>query len=515
MSAPAATSARTRSGRDRGRVGCGHDEPVVRRPPRRPRPATERAAATSAVGRGARQPDVHAAPGGQRPAQPGRRIDPQQPAADERHPVAQPVRLVEVVRREDDRPAGPPQRLDRLADDVGRLRVERRRRLVEEDDRRVVEQGPGDGQLLLHALAERAGDVVAPVPQREQPQVPLDPLGARRGVQPVQPPEEVEVGRRRQLVVEARRLGQDADPGADLLGVLDDVEAVDRGAALARLDERGQQPDRRRLARAVRPEQAEHLAAEHLEVHPADRPQVAEPPAQTGRAEHDGVGRGHRPQSDRPCHNRPVTRPWTLPEVTGTGRLPMHSVEHLERLPLDGRWRFQLLRTPDGVRRHRLVRGGRPGPLDDGRDLGPAPLHERADALRGPAAGDPGAQPDGRLRARVRDPGVWAGRRIVLHVGAAESVLIVSLNGDEVGTGKDSHLASEFDLTDRLRPGSNTLTPARGQVVGRDLRRGPGPVVARRDHADRSSCTRPATSTSPMCGSMPAWPTTCRPARST
>ena len=52
-------------------------------------------------------------------------------------------------------------------------------------------------------------------------------------IQPVQPPEEVEVGRRRQLVVEPRRLGQDADPGADLLGALDDVEAVDRGAPLA------------------------------------------------------------------------------------------------------------------------------------------------------------------------------------------------------------------------------------------------------------------------------------------
>src|SRR5439155_6741585 len=51
----------------------------------------------------------------------------------------------------------------------------------------------------------------------------------------------------------------------------------------------------------------------------------------------------------------------------------------------------------------------------------------------------------------------WIGRRVVLHVGAAESVLIVALNGSEVGIGKDSHLASEFDLTDHLRPGSNTL----------------------------------------------------------
>ena len=54
-------------------------------------------------------------------------------------------------------------------------------------------------------------------------------------------------------------------------------------------------------------------------------------------------------------------------------------------------------------------------------------------------------------------PAAWASRRVVLHVGAAESVLIVELNGEEVGVGKDSHLASEFDLTGRLRPGPNTL----------------------------------------------------------
>ena len=44
-----------------------------------------------------------------------------------------------------------------------------------------------------------------------------------------------------------------------------------------------------------------------------------------------------------------VIRSWNLPEVTGIGRLSMHSVVHRDRLPLDGRWRFQLLSTPDGA----------------------------------------------------------------------------------------------------------------------------------------------------------------------
>ena len=45
----------------------------------------------------------------------------------------------------------------------------------------------------------------------------------------------------------------------------------------------------------------------------------------------------------------------------------------------------------------------------------------------------------------------------MLHVGAAESVLTVAVNGEEVGVSKDSHLAAEFDVTSFLRPGANTI----------------------------------------------------------
>ena len=41
------------------------------------------------------------------------------------------------------------------------------------------------------------------------------------------------------------------------------------------------------------PQQAEHLAAGDLQVHVADRPQVAESPAKPDGAEHDAVGEGH------------------------------------------------------------------------------------------------------------------------------------------------------------------------------------------------------------------------------
>ena len=75
-----------------------------------------------------------------------------------------------------------------------------------------------------------------------------------------------------------------------------------------------------------------------------------------------------------------------------------------------------------------------------------------------------------------------------------------SLNGEQIGVGKDSHLASEFDLSGRLRPGREHPDPAGREVVRCDLRRGPGPVVARWHHPVRSSCTPRATSISPTSG---------------
>ena len=152
-----------------------------------------------------------------------------------------------------------------------------------------------------------------------------------------------------------------------------------------------------------------------------------------------------------------MTSAWTTPELTGLGRLPMHSVPHRERLVLDGRWRFQLL--------------GNPGAAVSG-DWGEADVPSlwtmsgtwdlpHYTNVQMPFPGLPPTIPErnptGVYECDFEVPATWAGRRVVLHVGAAESVLLVALNGDEIGIGKDAHLASEFDLTERLRPGSNTL----------------------------------------------------------
>ena len=61
--------------------------------------------------------------------------------------------------------------------------------------------------------------------------------------------------------------------------------------------------------------------------------------------------------------------------------------------------------------------------------------------------------PVGVHRRLVTIPREWAGRRVVLRVGAAESVLGAFVDGRCVGVGTDSRLPNEFDITSHVRAG--------------------------------------------------------------
>ncbi|MCE2818566.1 MAG: hypothetical protein LW686_07950, partial [Ilumatobacteraceae bacterium] len=54
-------------------------------------------------------------------------------------------------------------------------------------------------------------------------------------------------------------------------------------------------------------------------------------------------------------------------------------------------------------------------------------------------------------------PSSWKKRRTILHIGGAESVHMVYLNGEFIGYGTDSRLPSEYDLSTHLIAGKNTL----------------------------------------------------------
>ncbi|MFI6334042.1 glycoside hydrolase family 2 TIM barrel-domain containing protein [Streptomyces sp. NPDC050535] len=148
-------------------------------------------------------------------------------------------------------------------------------------------------------------------------------------------------------------------------------------------------------------------------------------------------------------------RPWEAPEVTSWGRLPMNAVDRRSpALSLDGEWRFQLLPGPLAEPGPQWSSAQVPGAwtLQGTDDL---PWYTNAQMPWGefpPAS--PEANPTGVYEREVDVPAGWAGRRIVLQVGAAESVLLVHVDGQPVGVSKDSHLAADFDLSAVLRPGA-------------------------------------------------------------
>jgi beta-galactosidase len=65
--------------------------------------------------------------------------------------------------------------------------------------------------------------------------------------------------------------------------------------------------------------------------------------------------------------------------------------------------------------------------------------------------------PTGLYRLAFSVPPQWADRRVVLHVGGAESVLYVYVNGRKVGLSKGSRLPAEFDVSEFVRVGENLL----------------------------------------------------------
>jgi beta-galactosidase len=151
-------------------------------------------------------------------------------------------------------------------------------------------------------------------------------------------------------------------------------------------------------------------------------------------------------------------RPWQAPEVTSWRRLPMNAVDRRAgALKLDGDWRFQLLPAPDAPLSDVWSSSYVPGVWTmQGTDDLPRYTNVRMPFAEFPPA-SPAANPTGVYEREVDVPAEWDGRRIVLQVGAAESVLLVHVDGRPVGISKDSHLAAEFDLTGVVSAGERSV----------------------------------------------------------
>jgi beta-galactosidase len=147
-------------------------------------------------------------------------------------------------------------------------------------------------------------------------------------------------------------------------------------------------------------------------------------------------------------------RSWARPEVTGSGRIPMSTyLARSDVVELDGDWNFVLRDRPEAVTADDLS-----GPTD-GWDLVEVPGcwtmqgYDRPQYTNiqmpfpGPPPHVPDVNPTGVYRRTVTLPASWEGRRIVLHVAGAETVLYVHVDGAPVAMGKDSRLPHEVDLT--------------------------------------------------------------------
>lgn len=175
---------------------------------------------------------------------------------------------------------------------------------------------------------------------------------------------------------------------------------------------------------------------------------------------------------------------WETPEITHLNRLPGRS--SLRPYPtlagakkrdmsnsawvvsLNGDWDFKFYKRPEVVD----VSVVKPSGKGMGWDRIPVPSNWTQHGYGKPQYTNiqmpfdnsppqvPKENPTGIYRRTFDLPKSWSGRRVVLHVGGAESVLCVWINGTFVGMSKDCRLPSEFDITPYLREGRNHLAMA-------------------------------------------------------
>ena len=176
---------------------------------------------------------------------------------DDRNPVAQLLRFLEIMGREDDRDPGCVQFLEKGPKLLPKLDVYPRGGLVEHQDRGRMDHRLGNQQPPLHAARQGPGISIRLVgqPHRRQQGVGL-PLGC---------PDAVEAGLDLQRLargkegVEQDFLRDHADRQFGVARMRVDVEAPDLRRPLGLGDEPGEDVDQGRLARPIGPEQPEEL----------------------------------------------------------------------------------------------------------------------------------------------------------------------------------------------------------------------------------------------------------------
>ena len=208
-------------------------------------------------------------------------------------PVGQSIRLLEVLRGQQDGDAARDEIPDRLPHDPPAAGIESRGRLVEEDDPRVADERHREVETSSHASGVGRDRFLRGVDQVEPlEQLRYSPPALGLAEMP-QIRDELQVLLAAEEPVDGRELTGDADHGADRVGLAGDIVAGDLDLAAVRGDEGRQDMDRRRLAGAVRSEKGVDRPLGDLEVDTVEDDLRAVRLAQPGGADR-GPGPGGR-----------------------------------------------------------------------------------------------------------------------------------------------------------------------------------------------------------------------------
>ncbi len=171
-------------------------------------------------------------------------------------------------------------------------------------------------------------------------------------------------------------------------------------------------------------------------------------------------------------------KPWQRPELTGLGRLPTRPPLYAsDRLSLDGTWEFELHRNPEAAseRVDEILSGGARSDSSQLETSIPVPSNWTREGFdkphytnivmpwREPPPHLPAENPAGLYRRTFSVPPGWGGRRLVLHVGGAESTAVVWVNRRFIGVTKDSRIESEFDITAAVDGAGAPVTASAGE----------------------------------------------------
>ncbi|MGJ8721666.1 MAG: glycoside hydrolase family 2 TIM barrel-domain containing protein [Salinibacterium amurskyense] len=167
---------------------------------------------------------------------------------------------------------------------------------------------------------------------------------------------------------------------------------------------------------------------------------------------------------------------WADPAIVALGRLPLGSLRAVDsnrELSLDGRWAFSLYSRPEDVPASAVGAAVDPSrsPLQREpalcethvtvpgnwtmQSVGDLPHYTNVQMpFDGPPPALPPRNPAGVYRRSIQRPPAWAGQRVVLSIGGADSVHAVYIDGEFVGYGTDARLASGYDVTAPLSDGA-------------------------------------------------------------